>query len=135
MESGSCNRKIWLRLSVKYKRTSRKIRILQQTTTKRWNLWPKCHSICNKARINIAAHRWRRKRSNHLSGISGAKLSHRKRRLNFNYWRKCWNLEESIIKRGGGATFDLGAWTGKGEQSAVSWHWGRFSKFELLKFS
>ena len=51
----------------------------------------------------------------------GAKLSHKKRRLNFNYWKKCWNLEESIIKRGGGgATFDLGAWTGKGEESAVS---------------
>ena len=30
-----------------------------------------------------------------------AKLNHRKRRLNFNYWRKCWNLEESIIKEGG----------------------------------
>ena len=29
-----------------------------------------------------------------------AKLSHRERRLNFNYWRKYWNLEESIIKRG-----------------------------------
>ena len=48
-----------------------------------------------------------------------AKLSHRKRRLNFNYWRKCWNLEESIINRGGRATFDLGAWTGKGEASAI----------------
>ena len=51
-----------------------------------------------------------------------AKLSHRERRLNFNYWRKYWNLEESIIKRGGGATFDLGAWTGKGEESAASFH-------------
>ena len=78
--------------------------------------------ICNGVRINLAAHLLRRKGPDHLPGIFCVKLSHKKRRLNFNYWKKCWNLEESIIKKGGGATFDLGAWTGKEEQSAVSCH-------------
>ena len=55
--------------------------------------------------------------------------------MNFNYWKKCWNLEESIIKKGGGATFDLGAWTGKEErvQSAVIEE--GYPKLKLLKFS
>ena len=51
----SCNRKIWSRLSVKYKRTSSKIRILQQATTKRWNLWSRGLSIyCNFTNLDEA---------------------------------------------------------------------------------
>ena len=65
-----------------------------------------------------------------------AKLSHKKRRLDFNYRKKCWNLEKFIIKKGGEEQH-LTKVPGLGRKSRVQSAVIEegYPKLKLLKFS
>ena len=80
------------------------------------------HTLCcNGVRINLAAHLWGRKGPDHLPGILGPNWATRKEDWTSTTGKNVGTWKSPLSRRGGGATFDLGAWTGKEErvQSAV----------------